>query len=127
MKKTSLVAAKAPAAIGPYSQGVACGDLIFVSGQIPVDLSGALVGAAGAAEQTEQCLRNVREVLAAAGLTMKDVAKATVFMTDLGQFSAMNEAYARYFEPPFPARAAVQVSALPKGAGVEIEVVAVRP
>jgi len=100
--------------------------MVFISGQIPAGVTGALV-AGGAAEQTERCLINVREVLVAAGLTMNDVVKTTVFMTDLGQFPAMNEVYARHFKAPFPARATVQVSALPKDAAVEIEAIAVRP
>ena len=100
--------------------------MVFISGQIPAGVTGVLV-AGGAAEQTERCLINVREVLVAAGLTMNDVVKTTVFMTDLGQFPAMNEVYARYFKAPFPARATVQVSALPKGAAVEIEAIAARP
>ena len=79
------------------------------------------------AEQTEQCLTNIREVLLAAGLTMEHVMKVSVFMTDLGQFAAMNEVYAKHFIAPYPARAAVQVAALPKGALIEIEVVALKP
>src|SRR5579859_6204150 len=125
MRKTAVVTAKAPGAIGPYSQALACGGLVFVSGQIPLDAKGTLV-AGGVAEQTEQCLRNVREILAAAGLTLGDVVKATVFMTDLVQFQAMNQVYARHFRLPFPARATVQVAALPGGASVEIEVVAAK-
>jgi 2-iminobutanoate/2-iminopropanoate deaminase len=124
--KTVVVSDKAPKAIGPYSQGVAAAGFVFVSGQIPTDAGGALV-AGGVAEQTERSLRNVTAVLLAAGLTTKDVVKTTVFMTDLGKFAEMNDVYARHFAPPFPARATVQVSALPKGADVEIEAVAVRP
>jgi 2-iminobutanoate/2-iminopropanoate deaminase len=124
--REAVVTAKAPAAIGPYSQGVAAGGLVFVSGQIPLKADGAPV-AGSVAEQTGQCLANLREVLAAAGLDLSAVAKTTVFMTDLSRFAEMNEVYARHFSPPFPARAAVQVAALPKGAGVEIEAVAVRP
>jgi len=126
MKKTAVATTKAPPAIGPYSQGVVCGGWMFVSGQIPLGADGVPMDG-GVAEQTEQCLKNIREILQATGLTMKDVVKTTVFMTDLGQFQAMNEVYTRHFEPPFPARATVQVCALPKGASVEIEAVAVRP
>lgn len=126
MKRLPVVTAKAPGAVGPYSQGLDAGPFVFVSGQIPLDAKGAAV-AGGVAEQTEQCLRNVREVLVAAGLTMENVAKVTVFMTDLGQFAAMNDVYAKHFKPPYPARATVQVSALPKGAAIEIEVVALKP
>ena len=126
MKRTPVIAAKAPAAIGPYSQGISSGEMLFVSGQIPAGADGAIV-AGGVAEQSEQCLKNIMEILLGGGLTMNDVVKTTVFMTDLGQFAAMNEVYARHFRAPFPARATVQVSALPKGASVEIEAVAVRP
>ncbi len=126
MKKTAVGTAKAPAAIGPYSQAIAAGGLVFVSGQTPLRPDGTMCSG-DAAEQTEQCVANIREILAAAGLSLADVVKTTVFMTDLGQFSAMNAVYARHFPAPHPARATVQVSALPKGAAVEIEAVAVRP
>ena len=126
MAREAVATKKAPAAIGPYSQGVAAGGLVFVSGQIPLKADGSSVSGS-VAEQTEQCLANLREVLSAAGLDLSAVAKTTVFMTDLGRFAEMNEVYARHFSAPFPARAAVQVAALPKGAGVEIEAVAVRP
>ncbi len=116
---------EAPQAIGPYSQAIDAGLFVFVSGQIPLTAIGE-PAPGGVAEQTEQCLKNVGAVLAAAGLSMKDVVKTTVFMTDLSQFPAMNEAYAKRFAAPFPARATVQVSALPKGAQVEIEAIAVR-
>lgn len=126
MKRTPVITAKAPAAIGPYSQGMSSGEMVFVSGQTPLLADGSMA-AGGVAEQTEQCLKNVTMILAGAGLTMNDVIKTTVFMTDLGQFAAMNEVYAKHFKPPYPARATVQVAALPKGAAVEIEAVAVRP
>ncbi len=123
--KTLISSPKAPAAIGPYSQGVGCGELVFVSGQTPLRADGTLVeGTTG--EQTEQCLRNVREVLLAAGLGLEKVVKTTVYMTDLGRFSEMNEVYAAFFAAPYPARATVEVSALPKGASVEIEAIATR-
>lgn len=120
--KQAVSTQKAPAAIGPYSQAVREGRLVFVSGQIPLDPAGALVS--GVAEQTRQVLENLAAVLGAAGLGFKDVVKTTVYMTDLGQFGAMNEVYARFFEPPYPARATIGVLALPKGAAVEIEAVA---
>ena len=126
MKRTPVITAKAPAAIGPYSQGMSSGEMVFVSGQTPLLVDGSMI-AGGAAEQTEQCQKNVTMILAGAGLTMNDVIKTTVFMTDLSQFAAMNAVYAKHFKPPYPARATVQVSALPKGAAVEIEAVAVRP
>lgn len=115
--------AEAPAAIGPYSQAVRAGELVFVSGQLPVDAkSGKLEE--GVAAQTERALKNVGAVLAAAGLDYRHVVKTTVFMTDLGRFAEMNDVYARFFKDAPPARATVQVSALPKGASVEIEAVA---
>lgn len=124
MKKV-VASDKAPQAIGPYSQAIDAGSLIFLSGQIPLDAAGQLV-AGGVAEQTEQVLKNLAAVLSAAGLGLENVVKTTVFMTDLGQFAAMNEVYARHFKTPCPARATVQVSALPKGVAVEIEAIAVR-
>lgn len=125
-KISPVITQKAPAAIGPYSQGIAAGDLVFVSGQTPLRADGTFVDGPVAA-QTEQCLKNILEVLLAAGLTMDDVVKTTVYMTDLGKFAEMNEVYAKRFRAPFPARATVQVSALPKGSVVEIDAVAVRP
>jgi 2-iminobutanoate/2-iminopropanoate deaminase len=121
-----VITPKAPAAIGPYSQGIAVGELVFVSGQTPLRADGTLVEGS-VADQTEQCLKNILEVLLAAGLTTDAVVKTTVYMTDLGKFAEMNEVYAKRFRSPFPARATVQVSALPKGANVEIDAVAVRP
>jgi len=116
----------APAAVGPYSQAVSVGELLFCAGQIPLDpASGALVaGDIGA--QTTRVLENVAAVLRANGMTFADVVKSTVFMTDLNEFAAMNAVYAKFFKEPFPARSTVQVAALPKGASVEIEVVAMR-
>ena len=116
---------RAPAAIGPYSQAVRAGGLLFCSGQIPLDpATGALV-AGGIAEQTAQVLDNVTAVLAAAGLTPADVVRTTVFLADMDDFVAMNEVYARCFADDAPARSTVAVKALPKGALVEIEVLAV--
>lgn len=119
----TVSAADAPAAIGPYSQAVRAGEFLFVSGQLPSDpKTGAL--AEGVAAQTERALGNLGAILAAAGLGFEHVVKTTVFMTDLSKFSEMNEVYARRFPKDPPARATVQVSALPKGAQVEIEAVA---
>jgi 2-iminobutanoate/2-iminopropanoate deaminase len=126
VKKVPVITAKAPQALGPYSQGVSVGDWVFCSGQVGLKPDGKAAGP-GVPEQTEQCLSNLREVLAAAGVTMDRVVKTTVFLTDMGQFAAMNEVYAKHFRAPYPARSTVQVSALPKGAAVEIEAVAVRP
>lgn len=119
--------ADAPKAIGPYSQGLGAGGWIFVSGQIPLDpKTGALTGA-GVAEQTDRVLKNVAAVLAAGGSSLARVVKTTVYLTDLGQVKEMNEVYSRYFAAsggPFPARATVGVVALPKGALVEIDAIA---
>ena len=122
--KRVLAADGAPKAIGPYSQGVSAGPWVFVSGQIPLEPGGTAPVAGGVAAQTERCLRSVAAILEAGGLGLEDVVKTTVYMTDLGQFAAMNEVYARHFPAPHPARATVQVSALPKGAAVEIDAVA---
>lgn len=124
MKKTAVVSPEAPAAIGPYSQAVKAGDFLYLSGQVPLDpKTGALVEG-GVAAQTRRVLDNLAAVLAAGGLGFADVVKTTVYMTDLGKFAEMNEVYAQAFGAPAPARATVQVSALPKGAQVEIEAVA---
>jgi 2-iminobutanoate/2-iminopropanoate deaminase len=123
--KKAVATKDAPQAVGPYSQAVEAGGFVFASGQIPLDAGGTMVPG-GVAEQTEQVLKNLEAVLKAAGLSLKDVVKTTVFMTDLGQFQAMNAVYANHFGLPFPARATVQVAALPKGAQVEIEAVAAR-
>ncbi|MFI5349939.1 MAG: RidA family protein [Elusimicrobiota bacterium] len=126
MKRTQVITAKAPSAIGPYSQAISSGEMVFLSGQIPLKADGTMVPG-GVAEQTQQCLNNVRDILTGAGHTMNDVIKTTVFMTDLGKFAEMNEVYGKYFRIPYPARSTVQVAALPRGAEVEIEAVAVRP
>ena len=123
--KTILNTDKAPAAIGPYSQGIKVGELMFLSGQLPIDpATGAFAGDTIEA-QTKQSLENVKAILASAGCTMDDVVKTTVFLKDIGDFAAMNGVYATFFsEGNYPARSAVQVAALPKDALVEIEVVA---
>jgi 2-iminobutanoate/2-iminopropanoate deaminase len=116
---------QAPKAIGPYSQAIASGEFVFLSGQIPLDPATGNMVAGGIEEQTERVLLNLTAVLAAAGASFDQVVKTTVFMTDLGQFAAMNAVYAKFFpgEAP-PARATVQVAALPRSALVEIEAVA---
>ena len=125
MKRT-IATTDAPAAVGPYSQAIAVGDLLFCAGQIPLDpATGALVEGDITA-QTTRVLENVRAVLAANGMTFADVVKSTVFLTDLADFGAMNAVYASYFTEPYPARSTVQVAALPRGASVEIEVIASR-
>jgi 2-iminobutanoate/2-iminopropanoate deaminase len=113
----------APAAIGPYSQAIRSGELVFTAGQIGLDpATGELVG--GVAEQADRALRNLTAILDAAGTSPERVIKTTVFLADMGDFAAMNEVYARHFSQPFPARSTVAVAGLPKGALVEIEAVA---
>jgi len=112
-----------PVPAPPYSPVVAAGDLVFTAGQVAMDRAGAIV-AGGVAEQTEQVLHNLAACLSAAGCSMDDVVKTTVFLADLGDFAAMNEVYARHVGDRPPARATVEVSALPSGAKVEIEAIA---
>lgn len=115
---------KAPQAVGPYSQAVKMGEMLFVSGQIPLDPStGELVGN-NAGEQTKQCMKNILAILENEGLTADNFVKATIFVKDLKNFGMVNEAYASFFSANYPARACVEVSALPKGAAVEIEAIA---
>ena len=116
---------KAPSAIGPYSQGIDLGSLLYTSGQIPINPETGEIPATIEA-QTAQSLENVRAILAAAGLGMGDVVKTLVFLSDLNDFAAMNEVYAQFFAAPYPARSCVQVAGIPKGAKVEIEVIAAR-
>lgn len=127
MKKEAVKTQKAPAAIGPYSQAVRAGGLLFVSGQLPLDPVSGAMAAADVAGQTRKALENLGEILRAAGAEYGDVVKTTVFMTDLGRFAEMNGVYAEFFRDTPPARAAVQVVALPKGALVEIEALAALP
>jgi len=125
--KESVASPSAPAAIGPYSQAIRAGSLVFLSGQIPLDpATGALVQGDIAA-QTTRVMENLRAVLAAAGCTFADVVRTTIYLVDLAHFATVNETYGRFFEAPFPARATVQVAALPKGAQVEIDAIATRP
>ena len=122
MKQISTT--NAPAAIGPYSQALRTGDMMFVSGQIPVDpVTGLMADTIEA--QAAQSLTNLKNILAAEGLSMKNVIKTTVFLADLNDFSKVNAVYETFFEAPYPARSCVQVAAIPKGAGVEIECIAV--
>ncbi|WP_141503716.1 RidA family protein [Paenibacillus luteus] len=114
---------KAPAAIGPYSQAIKLGGLLFTSGQIPLDAAGQLVEG-GIEEQTHQVFRNLDAVLEAAGASFQDVVKATVFMKDMNQFATVNGIYSSYFGEHKPARSAVEVARLPKDVLVEIEVIA---
>jgi 2-iminobutanoate/2-iminopropanoate deaminase len=121
--RQTLHAPDAPAAIGPYSHAVRAGGLVFCSGQIPLDpASGELVGAT-AADQARQCLRNLEAVAAAAGASLADAVRVTVWLTSMGDFAAVNEVYGTFFDADPPARVAIEVSALPKGALVEIDAV----
>ncbi|SRR5690606_10739854 len=127
MERRGISTSDAPAAIGPYSQAVRFGDLVFTSGQIPMDPeSGQMVGEGDVRAQTERVMDNLAAVLAASGTSFSRVLKTTIFLTDLGDFAAVNEIYARRFEGVDPpARSTVQVAALPRGAKVEIEMIAV--
>ena len=122
--KRVIKTAKAPSAIGPYGQAIQVGNLVYTSGQIPIDPSTGAFVEGGIKEQTRQSLQNVKSILEEAGLTMCDVLKTTVFMADMNDFAEMNAVYAEFFTEPYPARSAVAVKTLPKGALVEIEVVA---
>jgi 2-iminobutanoate/2-iminopropanoate deaminase len=125
MTRHAIATDRAPAAIGPYSQAVRHGGLVFCSGQIPLDPEGNLVGGDDVAAQTEQVMKNLGAVLEAAGSSFAQVLKATIFLTDLGDFGTVNAVYAKAFEGSEPpARACVEVSALPKGVKVEIEAIA---
>jgi 2-iminobutanoate/2-iminopropanoate deaminase len=125
--RESVTALGAPAAIGPYSHAVRAGSLLFCSGQIPLDPeSGELVGSTPA-EQARRCLDNLEAVCQAAGAQLSDAVRLTVYMTDLGAFAEVNDAYAAYFEAEPPARVAIGVAALPKGAQVEIDAVVALP
>lgn len=115
---------KAPAAIGPYSQAVKVGDLMFTSGQVPIDPETGAVVEGGVQEQARQSLNNIKAILNAAGTNMGAVVKTTVFLQNMEDFAAMNEVYAQFFQEPYPARSAVQVARLPKDVLVEIEAIA---
>lgn len=124
--RRAVSTAEAPAAIGPYSQAIEAGPFLFVSGQIPLDpVTGQLVDG-DIARQTEQVLRNLRAILAAAGLSFAHVVRTTVYLKDLGEFEAMNAVYARFMPDPPPARSTVEVARLPRDVRVEIDVIAVR-
>ena len=124
--KTVIQTNNAPAAVGPYSQAIDCGDFVFCSGQIPLVPETGMMVEGGIEEQAHQMFANIKAVLNAAGLDFENVIKTTVFMTDLSQFVTFNGIYAQYFPANPPARSCVEVSALPKGALVECEVIAKR-
>ena len=117
---------KAPAAIGPYSQAIQVGNLVYTSGQIPIDPATGTFVEGAIKEQTRQSLTNVKAILEEAGLSMSNVVKTTVFMADMNDFADMNAVYAEFFSEPYPARSAVAVKTLPKSALVEIEVIAAK-
>ncbi len=127
MTRKVVASPDAPAAIGPYSQAIDTGSVVYCSGSLGVDPATGDLVAGGVAAQAEQSLRNIGAVLAAAGLGYADVAKATCFLVDMADFAAFNEVYARFYPDAPPARSTFAVAALPKGARVEIEVIAVRP
>jgi 2-iminobutanoate/2-iminopropanoate deaminase len=125
--KTVISTTEAPAAIGPYSQGIAAGPFVFCSGQIPLDPATGKLISDDISRQTERVLENIVAVLGAQGIGLENVVKTTVFMTDLAKFDEMNAVYGNYFPADPPARSTIQVAALPKGANVEIEAIAVKP
>jgi 2-iminobutanoate/2-iminopropanoate deaminase len=126
MPRAAIRTDRAPQAIGPYSQAIEQGGFVFLSGQIGLDpASGTLIGG-GTAVETEQVLRNLTAVLAAAGLGFEHVVRTTIYLVDLADFTTVNEIYGRYVREPFPARATVGVAALPRGARVEIDAIAIR-
>ncbi len=120
----AISTSNAPGAIGPYSQAIRSGNLVFVSGQLPVDPATGNFAEGGIKELTRQSLLNVKHILEEAGTDMAHVVKTTVFLADMADFADMNEVYAQFFEAPFPARSAVAIKTLPKNARVEIECVA---
>jgi 2-iminobutanoate/2-iminopropanoate deaminase len=118
--------AGAPRPVGPYAQAVIAGDLVFCAGQVGLDPAGGRLVTGGLAAEAARAIENLAAVLAAAGVGLADVVKTTVYLVDLAEMATLNEVYARYFPPPQPARATVQVAALPAGARVEIDAIAVR-
>ena len=124
--KKALNTEKAPAAIGHYSQGIEANGMVFLSGQLPIDATTGAFPEGGIKEQTRQSLQNAKSILQSAGLDMKNVVKTTVLLSDINDFAAMNEVYSEFFEQPYPARSAFAVRDLPKGALVEIEMIAVK-
>ncbi len=116
---------EAPAAIGPYSQAIRAGNMLFLSGQIPLDAATSQLVTGDVREETAQVLANLRAVLVAAGATLGQVVKTTIYLTSMSDFAAVNEVYASAFREPYPARATVEVSKLPRGARVEIEAIAI--
>lgn len=124
--KTAISTTQAPAAIGPYSQAIEANGTIYVSGQLPINPATGEFAEGGIKELTAQSLTNIKHILAEAGFTMANVVKTSVFLADMADFAEMNEVYAQFFSAPFPARSAVAVKTLPKGARIEIECIAVK-
>lgn len=126
MSSKAISTISAPAAIGPYSQGIAAGNTAYISGQLPIDPATGEFPGRDIVSQTRQSLQNIQAILEATGMTMAHVVKTTVLLADIAEFGQMNQVYATFFGSPFPARAAFQAAALPKGARVEIEAIAVK-
>jgi 2-iminobutanoate/2-iminopropanoate deaminase len=124
--KRAIQIRQAPSAIGPYSQAIESGALVFCSGQIGLDPAVGTIVAGGIEVETRRVLENIRAVLAEAGLGLKDIVKTTIFLVDLGDFEIVNRVYGEHFESPYPARSTLQVAALPRKARIEIEAVAMR-
>lgn len=124
MTKKQIATDKAPAALGPYSQAIAAGGMLYASGQVPIDPATGELAGADIETQAKQVFENLKQVLAAAGTDFGSVVKTTVFLTDLANFGVVNDIYAGYFTAPYPARSCVQISALPKGALIEAELIA---
>jgi 2-iminobutanoate/2-iminopropanoate deaminase len=122
--KQPLSTSEAPAAIGPYSQAIAAGGFLFISGQIPLDPASGQIVPGGITEQTHQVLKNLGAILAAGGRSYADVVKTTVYLADMSEFATMNAVYATYFAAPYPARATVEAARLPRDVKVEIELIA---
>jgi reactive intermediate/imine deaminase len=127
MAKQVIQSPDAPAAIGPYSQAVRVGNTLYMSGQIPLDPKTMQIADGGIEPQARQVFANLRAVAGAAGATLNDIVKLTILMTDLGEFAKVNEIMSAHFDAPYPARATYQVSALPRGARIEVEAVLVVP
>lgn len=123
MKKSKVHSEKAPATIGPYSQAIASGGFVFVSGQLPIDHETGKIPGDSITNRTHLCLRNMQSIVEAAGGCLGDAVKTTIFLTDMNDFKAVNAVYAEYFGDPFPARSTVQVAGLPLGSDIEIEAV----
>lgn len=126
-EKSAVHSSQAPSPVGPYSQAIRVGRLLFISGQIPIDPATGQLVSGSAAEQTRRCMENIKAILAAAGATLKHIVKVTIYLADLRDFPAVNQAYANYFDLDPPARTTIQAAALPKGASIEIDAIAYLP